>query len=48
MDRRISVTQRRFPYWARGPARIVGEEIVLDEDRAELYSLSNAVYVELP
>ncbi|MEJ7814784.1 MAG: hypothetical protein WKF53_06365 [Rubrobacter sp.] len=42
----ISVTQRRFPYWARGPARIVGEEIVLDEDRAELYTLSNALSVE--
>jgi len=46
VDRGISVTQQRFPYWARGPARIVGEEIVLDEDRAELYSLSNAVLVE--
>jgi hypothetical protein len=46
MSNGISVTQGRFPYWARGPARIVGEEIVLDEDRAELYTLGEALYVE--
>jgi hypothetical protein len=26
---------RHYPSWARGPARIVGDEVVLDEDRAQ-------------
>ncbi len=30
-------TWRQYPYWMRGPARIVGDEVVLDEDRAEEY-----------
>lgn len=42
----ISVTEARFPEWARGPARIVGDEIVLDEERAERYLLGEAMYVE--
>jgi hypothetical protein len=28
---------RQYPFWARGRARIVGDEVVLDEDRAEQY-----------
>jgi hypothetical protein len=27
---------RQYPSWARGPARMVGDEVVLDEDRARL------------
>jgi hypothetical protein len=46
MSEGISITQARFPDWARGPARIIGDEIVLDEDRAERYLLGNALYVE--
>jgi hypothetical protein len=30
-----------FPQWLRGPARIVGGEVVLDEERAELYTPYN-------
>lgn len=30
---------RQYPQWARGPARIVGDEVVLDEDRAETYGI---------
>lgn len=41
-----SITEARFPEWAKGPARIVGDEIVLDEDRAERYLLGEALYVE--
>jgi hypothetical protein len=41
-----SILQAKFPKWARGPARIVGDEIILDEDRAELYHLGEAMYVE--
>jgi hypothetical protein len=41
-----SILQAKFPRWARGPARIVGDEIVLDEDRAEMYHLGEAMYVE--
>jgi hypothetical protein len=41
-----SILQAKFPMWARGPARIVGDEIVLDEDRAEPYHLGEALYVE--
>ncbi len=41
-----SILQAKFPRWARGPARIVGDEIVLDENRAELYHLGEAMYVE--
>ncbi len=29
----------QYPHWARGPATIVGDEIVLDEDRAQPYFL---------
>jgi hypothetical protein len=46
MGEGISITQAKFPLWARGPARIVGDEIVLDEDRAEPYKLGEALYVE--
>jgi hypothetical protein len=46
MGEGISITQAKFPEWARGPARIVGDEIVLDEDRAEPYILGEALYVE--
>ena len=46
MGEDISITQSKFPDWARGPARIVGDEIVLDEDRAEPYNLAEALYVE--
>jgi len=28
-----------YPQWARGPARIVDDEVVLDEDRAEFYGI---------
>jgi predicted RNA-binding Zn-ribbon protein involved in translation (DUF1610 family) len=28
---------KQYPHWARGPARVVGGEMVLDEDRAEPY-----------
>jgi hypothetical protein len=28
---------RQYPQWARGPARIDGEEVVLDEEKAEPY-----------
>jgi hypothetical protein len=28
---------KRYPHWARGPARLVGDEVILDEDRAERY-----------
>jgi hypothetical protein len=28
---------KQYPHWARGPARVVGREIVLDEGRAEQY-----------
>jgi predicted RNA-binding Zn-ribbon protein involved in translation (DUF1610 family) len=28
---------KQYPHWARGPARVVGDEVVLDEDRAEPY-----------
>ena len=30
---------RQYPFWARGPARIEGDEIVLDEERAQPYYL---------
>jgi hypothetical protein len=30
---------RQYPRWVRGPARIVGEEVVLDENRAEIYGI---------
>jgi hypothetical protein len=30
---------RQYPQWARGPAHIVGDEVVLDEDRAEIYGI---------
>lgn len=46
MGEGISVTEARFPEWARGPARIEGDEIVLDEERAEKYLLGEAMYVE--
>lgn len=39
MERRGSATWRQYPHWARGPARIVGEDVILDEDRAEHYFL---------
>jgi hypothetical protein len=29
----------QYPHWVRGPARIDGDEIVLDEDRAKAYFL---------
>jgi hypothetical protein len=31
------VFQHQFPQWVKGPARIEGDEIVLDEERAEAY-----------
>jgi hypothetical protein len=31
----------QFPEWARGPSHIDGNDVVLDEDRAELYSLDD-------
>jgi hypothetical protein len=30
---------RQFPLWARGPAKVIGDEVVLDEDRAEDYPM---------
>jgi hypothetical protein len=30
---------RSYPEWVRGPARIVGDEVVLDEERAEAYGI---------
>jgi len=30
---------RQFPLWARGPARVIGDEVVLDESRAEEYPM---------
>lgn len=42
---------RSYPQWVRGPARIVGEEIILDEDRAEPYGIheraNDHVFLEL-
>jgi hypothetical protein len=42
---------RQYPQWARGPARIVGDEVVLDEDRAETYGIhertKDAIFLEL-
>jgi hypothetical protein len=29
----------QYPHWARGPAQIIGDEIVLDENRAQPYFL---------
>jgi hypothetical protein len=34
---RNGVGWRQHSWWVRGPAQIVGEEVVLDEDRAETY-----------
>ena len=42
---------RQYPQWARGPARIVGDEVVLDEDRAETYGIheraKDLIFLEL-
>ncbi len=42
---------RQYPQWARGPARIVGDEVILDEDRAETYGIheraKDLVFLEL-
>jgi hypothetical protein len=34
----------QYPQWARGPARVVGDEVVLDEDRVASYYLHNNDY----
>ncbi len=39
MSRLGAASWRQYPLWARGPARIEGDEIVLDEDRAQEYYL---------
>jgi len=31
---------RQFPLWARGPAKVIGDEVVLDESRAEEYPMA--------
>jgi hypothetical protein len=36
---KIQAQWRQYPQWARGPARIVGDEVVLDEARAETYGI---------
>lgn len=41
-EREGIVTWQGLPEWVRGPARIVGGEIILDEGRAEHYLLHNA------
>jgi hypothetical protein len=42
---------RQYPQWVRGPARIVGDEVVLDENRAETYDIheraKDLVFLEL-
>lgn len=30
---------KQYPHWARGPARIAGDQVILDENRAETYYL---------
>src|SRR5215204_479639 len=39
MDKLGVSNWRQYPHWARGPAHIDGNEIVLDESRAEKYFL---------
>jgi hypothetical protein len=34
---------KQYPLWARGPARISGEEVILDENRAEPYYMYEPV-----
>jgi hypothetical protein len=42
---------RQYPQWVRGPARIVGDEVVLDENRAETYDIheraKDLIFLEL-
>lgn len=37
---------RQFPEWARGPARIEGNDVVMDEDRAERYLIDSPELTE--
>jgi hypothetical protein len=39
VGRLAAASWRQYPSWARGPARIEGDEIILDEGRAEEYYL---------
>ncbi len=40
MSQRSGLAQwQQYPVWARGPARIVNEEVILDEGRAEQYHM---------
>ena len=38
----VAITLVERPEWVRGPASVEGNEIVLDEDRTERYSLPDA------
>jgi|SRR5215211_2915218 len=39
-DTQFGISQwRTYPEWVRGPARIVGNEVVLDTERAEVYGI---------